>query len=72
MIQDDMSMKLKSNLFVSVKEPKEYLCLSVGPSVTNLSKALNLHLSLMAQSQVTLRSVSGQSQVSPGSLLGLS
>ena len=50
---------LALNIFGSVKEPKESLCLSVCPSVclsgTNLSKALNL------QSQVSLRSVQGLS-----------
>ena len=39
------------------------VCLSVCPSGTNLSKALNLHLSLMGLSQVSLRLVSGQSHV---------
>ena len=37
---------------------------SVRLSGTNLSKALNLHLSLIGLSQVSLSSVSGQSQVS--------
>jgi len=51
-------------LFGSVKEPKESLCLFVSPSGPSLSKALNLQLSLIGQSQVSLRSVSDQSQVS--------
>ena len=63
---------VKYLLFGSVKEPKESLCLSVCLSVclsgTSLSKALNLHLSLIGQSQICLRSVSGQSQVSLSSL----
>ena len=40
------------------------VCLSVCPSGTSLSKALNLHLSLIVMSQICLRSVSGQSHVS--------
>ena len=47
------------------QELRESVCLSVRPSVclsgTSLSKALNLHLSLIGQSQVSLRSVLGQS-----------
>ena len=39
-------------------------CHSVRLSGTSLSKALNLHLSLIGQSQVSLRAVSCQSQVS--------
>ena len=46
--------------------------LSVCPSGTNLSKALHLYLSLMDQSQFSLRAVSGQSQVSLRSILDLS
>ena len=34
------------------------VCLSVCPSGTSLSRALNLHLSLIGQSKVSLRSVS--------------
>ena len=37
------------------------VCLSVCPSGTSLSKALNLHLSLIVLSQICLRSVSGLS-----------
>ena len=37
-------------IFGSVKEPKESLCVSVCLSGTSLSKALNLHLSLMGLS----------------------
>ena len=63
-------------IFGSVKEPNESLCvsvrLSVCPSGTSLSRALNLHLSLIGQSQVSLRSVLGQSQVSLRFLTGLS
>ena len=44
------------------------VCLSVCPSGTNLSKALNLHLSLVGLSQICPRSVSGQCQVSLGGL----
>ena len=44
------------------------VCLSVCLSGTSLSKALNLHLSLIVLSQICLRSVSGQSQVSLRSL----
>ena len=40
------------------------VCLSVHPSGTSLSKALNLHLSLIGLSKVSLKTVSGQSQVS--------
>ena len=46
--------------------------LSVCSSGSNLSKALNLHLSLMGQSQVSLGSVSGQSKVSLRSVSGRS
>ena len=46
--------------------------LSVCLSGTNLSKVLNLHLSLIDLSQVGLRLVSGQSLVSLGSVLGQS
>ena len=48
------------------------VCLSVCPSGTSLSRALNLHLSLIGQSKVSLRSVSGQSQDSLRSVLVLS
>ena len=48
------------------------VCLSVCLSSTNLSKALNLHLSLMGLSQVCLRLVLGQSWVSLRSVSGLS
>ena len=44
------------------------VCLSVHLSGTSLSKALNLHLSPMGQSQVSLRSVSGLFQVSARSV----
>ena len=44
-------------IFGSVKEPKELLCLSVCLSGTKCSKALNLHLSLKGQSQVSLGSL---------------
>ena len=46
--------------------------LSVCPSGTKCSKALNLHLSLIGLSQVSLRSVSGQSQFSLRSVSGQS
>ena len=62
-------MEIVNTIFGSVKELKESLCcpsvcLCVCPSGINLSKAVNLHLSLIGQSQVSLRSVSDQSQVS--------
>ena len=44
-------------IFGSVKEPKESLCLSGCLSSTRCSKALNLHLSLIGLSQVSLRSL---------------
>ena len=57
-------------IFGSVKELKESLCVSVRPSGTKCSKALNLHLSLIGLSQVSLWSVSGQSLVSLWSASG--
>ena len=60
-VAEKIDFWLRQELRVSV-------CLSVRPSVrlsgTSLSKALNLHLSLIVMSQICLRSVSGQSQVS--------
>ena len=50
------------------QELRESVCPSVCPYGTSMSKALNLHLSLIGVSQVSLRSVSGQSQVSLRSL----
>ena len=68
--------ELIQSIFGSVKEPNESLCvsirLSVCPSGTSLSRALNLHLSHIGQSEVSLRSVSGQSQVSLRSVSGQS
>ena len=46
--------------------------MSVCPSGTKLSKALNLHLSFIGQSRVCLRSVQGQSQISLRSASGQS
>ena len=54
-------IKILMKIFGSVKEPKESLCLSVRLSGTKCSKALNLHLSLIGQFQVSLRSVPGKS-----------
>ena len=51
-------------VFGSVKELRESLFVSVCLWGTKCSKALNLHLSLIGLSQVSLGSVSGQSQVS--------
>ena len=48
------------------------VCLSVCPFGTKCSKALNLHLSLIDLSEVSLRSVSGQSLVGLRSVSGLS
>ena len=50
------------------QELRVSVCPSVRPSGTSLSKALNLHLSLIVMSQICLRLVSGQSQVSRRSL----
>ena len=46
------------------QELRELVCPSVHPSRTSLSKALNLHLSLISLYQIYLRSLSGHSQVS--------
>ncbi len=69
-----MSVSLSSgrSIFGSVKEPKESLCPSVCPFGTKCFKALNIHLSLIGQSHVSLGSVSGQSQVSLRSVSGQS
>ena len=49
------------NIFGSVKEPKESLCLSVCPSVCSAQVCLKVSIFILEQSG----SVSGQSQVSP-------
>ena len=49
-----------------------FVCSFVRLFYENLSRALNLYLSLIGLSQASLRSVSGQSQVSPRSVSGLS
>ena len=57
------------NIFGSVRSSgSQSVCPSVCPSGTSLSKALNLHLSLIVLSQICLSLVSGQSQVSLRSL----
>ena len=53
------------------QELRQSLCLSVCLFGTSLSKALNFHLSLIVLSQISLRSVSGQSEVSLRSDSGL-
>ena len=63
-MNENPSMKSLLSNFWLRQELKVSLCPSVRPSGTKLSKALNLHLSLIGMSQVSLRSVSGQSQVS--------
>ena len=73
--------KIKENVQASVtsqdyfwlrQELRESVCLCVCLSGTNLSKALNLHLSLIGLSQICPRSVSGQCQVSVRSVAGQS
>ena len=66
-------IKHKDQVFGSVRSSgSQSVCLSVCPSGTSLSKALNLHLSLIVLSQICLRSVSGHSRVSLRSALGQS
>ena len=68
-----LTPKLSANFWLRQKL-RVSLCVYVCPSGTSLSKTLNLHLSLIVQSQISLRSVSGrlrsvvsgQSQVSLG------
>ena len=55
-----------------LRQGAQGVTISVRPFVPNLSRALNLHLSLSGQSQVSPRSVPGQSQVSPRSVSDLS
>ena len=53
-------------LFVAgfwLRQGAQGVTISVRPFVPNLSRALNLHLSLSGQSQVSPRSVPDQSQV---------
>ena len=72
----------QNNIFLAPsRSPRShFVCQSVCPSGTKLSRAYNLHLravwvglrSFSGHSQVILRSVSGQSQVSLRSVPGLS
>ena len=66
----DRSSKIYNAFIVHywLRQGAQGVSLSVCLSGTSLSKALNLHLSLIGQSQVSLRSVSGQSLVSLRSL----
>ena len=57
------------HFFGSVRSSRNANVRSFG---TNVSRALNLHLSLTGQSQISPRSVLGQSQVSPRSVPGQS
>ena len=54
----DWCRRRKTDIFGSVRSLGCHsICLCVCPSGTGLSKALNLHLSLIGQSQVSLRSL---------------
>ena len=66
-------IQLRLPFLAPSRSPRSHsVCVSVCPSGTSLSKALNLHLSLIGQSQVSLRSASDQSKVSLRSVPGQS